>query len=107
VAKKIIGRITMQFVQNEDEGRWHCEVKQPRMVSKVVRDTYKMALATAVLQDHINKTLDAIDRMIMNNAEIAEYRNMQVAEINNKPEGKVDIDLYQQPLPFGEKSNAI
>jgi len=89
----------MQFIQH-DGGRWHCEVKQPRIYSKVVRDTYKMALATAVLQDHINKTLDAIDRMIMNNAEIAEYQNMQDQEKANKPEGLADIDKYQTKLPF-------
>jgi hypothetical protein len=59
-----------------------------------------MALCTAVLQDHINKTLDAIDRMIMNNEEIAQYQDMQKEEEKNKPKGKVDIDLYQTQLPF-------
>jgi hypothetical protein len=99
MAKKILGRITMQFIQH-DGGRWHCEVKQPRMYSKVVRDTYKMALVTAVLQDHVNKTLDNIDRMIMNNEEIAQYQEMQAEEKKNKPPGKVDVDLYQTKLPF-------
>jgi hypothetical protein len=95
----------MQFVQYDVDGRWHCEVKQPRMHAKDIRSTYKMALVTAVLQDHANKTLDNIDRMIMNNAEIAEYHNMMVEEKKNKPPGLADIDRYQQSLPFGEKSN--
>jgi hypothetical protein len=100
MAKKIMGRITLVFMENDGSAVWSCEVKQPRMYSKVVRDTYKMALATAVLQDHINKTLGAIDQMIMNNAEISEYQNMQAQEKANKPEGLVDIDKYQTKLPF-------
>jgi hypothetical protein len=99
MAKKIIGRITMQFIE-DDQGRWLCGVKQPRMHSKDVRDTYKMALATAVLQDHINKTLAAIDRMIMNNAEIAQYQELQEAELASAP--TPDTEKYQTKLPFKE-----
>jgi hypothetical protein len=100
MAKKIIGRITMQFVQHTG-GRWHCEVKQPRMYSKDLRATYKMALATAVLQDNINKTLHNIDRMIMNNEEIARYRDTQEAEGYDKP--TPDTEKYQTNLPFEGK----
>jgi hypothetical protein len=98
MAKRVIGRITMQFVQH-DGGRWHCEVRMPRLHHpREIRNTYKMALVTAVLQDHVNKTLANIDKMIMNNAEIAEYQNMQVQEERNKASS--DIDKYQTKLPF-------
>jgi hypothetical protein len=92
--KKIIGRITMQFVQHEADGMWNCEVKSPRTYSKSKRDTVKMALITAVLQDHVNKTLHTIDRMVMNNAEIAEYESMKAEEKKNQ---------YQTTLPFEDR----
>jgi hypothetical protein len=66
-----------------------------------IRNTYKMALVTAVLQDHVNKTLNNIDKMILNNAEIADYQSMQDQEKKNK--ASADIDKYQTKLPFKQE----
>ena len=100
---RVIGTIEFEFSEHEN-GHWYSAIV-PKIKSTVLRDIYKMALIVAVLQDTCKKKLDAIDRMIMNNKEIAEYHNMMLEEKKNKPAGLADIDRYQQPLPFGEKSN--
>jgi hypothetical protein len=99
-----IGSITFDFLQTSD-GQWYSEVMPPKLKTSEIRAIYKMALIVAVLQDTCKNKLGAIDQMILNNKEIAEYHNMMVEEKKNKPPGSVDIDKYQQPLPFGEKSN--
>jgi hypothetical protein len=93
-----VGKITFEF-QKLMHGTWFSIVSEPRMYTSDIRSIYKMALITAVLQDTCKNKLGAIDRMIMNNQEIAEYHNMMVEEKKNKPPGQVDIDKYQQPLP--------
>ena len=97
-----VGSTTFDFLEDSN-GQWYSEVMPPRLKTSIVRSVYKMALIVAVLQDTCKNKLDAIDRMIMNNAEIAEYHNMMVEEKRNKPKG---LDKYQQPLPGFEKDNA-
>lgn len=99
-----VGSITFDFLETSD-GQWYSEVMPPRLKTSNIRSIYKMAMIVAVLQDTCKNKLNAIDRMILNNAEITEYHNAMVEEKKNKPPGQADIDKYQQLLPLGEHSN--
>ena len=99
---RVVGEITIEFSEHED-GKWHSKITTPKLSTSVLRDIYKMALVVAVLQDTCVKKLDAIDRMITNNKEIAEYHNHMLAEKKNTGKRAVpvpDTEKYQTKLPF-------
>ena len=101
-----VGSITFDFLETSDS-QWYSEVMPPRLKTSDIRSIYKMALIVAVLQDTCKNKLSAIDRMIMNNAEIAEYHNSIVEEKKNTGHQAVpvpDTKKYQTKLPFKEKT---
>ena len=98
---RLVGTVTFEF-EEQDDGQWY-SIVVPKMMTTIIREVYKLALIVAVLQDTCKTKLAGIDRMIMNNKEIAEYHNMMVEEKKNKPAGGVDIDKYQMQLPFKGK----
>ena len=94
---RVIGSVELEL--HEDIiGDWHVRVTTPRTRTSDVRKIYKMALITADTQVHVNSRLPLIDRMILNNKEIAEYQAVYESEQRDKPVAAVE--QYQTKLPF-------
>jgi hypothetical protein len=96
---RVMGRVQLEIAEDEN-GDWVCRVFKPQIKTSDVRKIYKMALITADVQVHVKDRLKLIDRMIMNNAEIAQYQQLQRSEGLDKP--TADVDKYQTKLPFKE-----
>ena len=87
------GKIVFEFLE-DPEGTWFSKVTPVMLPAADIRDTYKLALMVAVLQDTCSKKLDVIDKLIKEKAVLEEME-------------KPDTEKYQQPLPFKEDKNAI
>lgn len=99
--KRVVGKIVLEFTENTD-GNWYCKVV-PVMLALDIRDKYKLALVTADLQVHVNKTLGFVDTIIKTKAEVIKIHNDLVA---NKEKVVADIDKLQTKLPFEDEPDA-
>ena len=99
------GKVVFEFLE-DPEGSWFSKVTPVVLPVADVRDTYKLALMVAVLQDTCKKKLDIVDRLIKEKAEI---EKLQEEEPDLKPFDKAinepDIIKYQTKLPFEEDTN--
>ena len=98
---RVLGTIQLEIAEDGD-GKWLCIVSKPRLKTNNIRKIYKMALITADVQVHVKDRLPLIDRIVLNNAEIAQYHELQQAE--KLDQVKPDTERYQTKLPFGEKT---
>lgn len=96
---RVLGEVQLEIAEDCND-TWVCVVTKPRLKTTDIRKIYKMALITADVQVHVKDRLQLIDRMIMNNAEIAQYHELQQAEKLSSP--TPDTEKYQTKLPFEE-----
>lgn len=90
------GKVVFEFLESPD-GSWFSKITPVMLPAADIRDTYKLALIIAVLQDTCRKKLNVVDRLI---------KEKQVLEDMEK-DSRPDTEKYQQPLPFKkEKKNA-
>ena len=90
------GKVVFEFLEAPD-GSWLSKITPVMLPAADIRDTYKLALIIAVLQDTCKKKLDVVDRLIK------EKQVLEDMERDSRP----DTEKYQKPLPFKkEKKNA-
>jgi len=94
------GKIVFEFLE-DPEGSWYSKVEPVILPASDVRDTYKLALIVAVLQDTCKKKLDVIDSLIKEKSEI---EALQKEEPDLKPFEKAinepDTIKYQTKFDF-------
>jgi len=89
------GKIVFEFLE-DPEGSWFSKVTPIALPGSDIRETYKVALITAVLQDTCSKKLDVIDKMIRSRQELDEMRDEQQKSL-------ADIDKLQTKFDFEDK----
>lgn len=86
------GKVVFEFLESPD-GSWFSKVTPVMLPAADIRDTYKLALIIAVLQDTCKKKLEIVDRLIK------ERSDLEAMEADSQP----DTEKYQTKLPFEEK----
>ena len=85
------GKVVFEFLESPD-GSWFSKVTPVMLPAADIRDTYKLALIIAVLQDTCKKKLEIVDRLIK------ERSDLEAMEADSRP----DTEKYQTKLPFEE-----
>jgi hypothetical protein len=94
-AKLVVkGKVVFEFLESPD-GSWFSKVTPVMLPAADIRDTYKLALIIAVLQDTCRKKLEVVDRLIKEKAILEEMEKE-----DSKP--VADVDRLQRKLPFEE-----
>lgn len=92
---KLKGKVVFEFLESAD-GNWYSKVTPIMLPAADIRDTYKLALLVAVLQDTATKKLDIIDKIIREKHELEALEGGKVI---------ADVEKYQQKLPFEEDTD--
>jgi len=94
------GKVVFEFLESPD-GSWFSKVTPVMLPAADIRDTYKLALIIAVLQDTCKKKLEIVDKLIKEKSYLEEM------ERESKPKTKklADVDLLQTKLPFEEDAD--
>ena len=87
------GKVVFEFLEAPD-GSWLSKITPVMLPAADIRDTYKLALIIAVLQDTCKKKLDVVDRLI---------KERSILEEMEQEKKVADVDRLQTKLPFEEK----
>ena len=103
---RLIGQIIFEFTEDAD-GDWYSEIS-PEFKTEDLKEIYKLALITAVLQDTCKRRLAALDHL-MRVKDVAKeqttsdrsHRAWQAAASKEELQATLaDVDKYQTKLPF-------
>jgi len=89
------GKVVFEFLESPD-GSWFSKVTPVMLPAADIRDTYKLALIIAVLQDTCRKKLEVVDRLI---------KEKSILEEMEQEKKVADVDRLQTKLPWEDKKN--